>query len=87
MKELEILKALEDDSVAGAGNSNDPIKTLVIELLCENHNYDLNNFIQIYDQYITNPLKNYEWRGEKEWYKDRFNLVELGFYKLKERLV
>lgn len=45
MKELEILKALEDDSVAGAGNSNDPIKTLVIELLCENHNYDLNNFI------------------------------------------
>ena len=85
MKELEILKALEDESIAGMGDGNNHIKKMVIELLCENHNFDLDGFKQCYDYYITNPLKNYQWSRNGDLrldFKNRKDICELGFYRL-----
>lgn len=87
MKELEILKALEYESIAGMGDQNDHIKALVIELLCENHHYDLAGFQKCYEYHIKNPLKSYKWTYNCQLdANNRVDICDLGFYRLKDEI-
>lgn len=84
-KELEILKNLELEGVAGSGDSLNYIIDMIIEVLCENKNINKDIFINDYNKLIKNPLKNYKWTYDMNLdYKNRFDLVELGFYKLND---
>lgn len=85
MKELEILRELDYESVAGMADGNNHIKEMVIDLLCEHHNIEKDVFIESYNRLVVTPLKNYQWSMNGDWKKDydnRMDIVELGFFRL-----
>jgi hypothetical protein len=90
MKELQILKELEDESINGMCDGNNHIKALVIELLCERYNFNIEAFKELYNRLIIEPVNEAARKTPHnrmdEWYKNRLGAAELGFYRLAKEL-
>ena len=84
-KELELLKEIEYLNISGATTLVDKIRELTINLICEYNNLNEDLFKNRYNQLITVPLRQYKWTHNMDLdYKNRYDLVDLGLYRLND---